>query len=166
MVRAFGGALFLLTVASAAYLFHPLNVSGDLGFAKKAMELFDSGSLTNRGLIGGLFGGGLFGLLDALGSVIVLLAMLVISLILATGRSFFGAMGTLADHQKVRRQVRNEKIKNKADRIRQEEKMEAARLEKQEAKRRRVMNKEDFNIELHEVEAKEHPEVKETVFRQ
>lgn len=166
LVRAFGGALFLLTVASAAYLFHPLNVSGDLGFAKKAMELFDSGSLTNGGLIGGLFGGGLFGLLDALGSVIVLLAMLVISIILATGRSFFGAMGTLADHQKVRRQVRNEKIKNKADRIRQEEKMEAARLEKQEAKRRRVMNKEDFNIELLEVEATEHPEVKETVFRQ
>ena len=166
LVRAFGGALFLLTVASAAYLFHPLNVSGDLGFAKKAMELFDSGSLTNGGLIGGLFGGGLFGLLDALGSVIVLLAMLVISIILATGRSLFGAMGTLADHQKVRRQVRNEKIKNKADRIRQEEKMEAARLEKQEAKRRRVMNKEDFNIELHEVEATEHPEVKETVFRQ
>ncbi len=166
LVRAFGGALFLLTVASAAYLFHPLNVSGDLGFAKKAMELFDSGSLTNGGLIGGLFGGGLFGLLDALGSVIVLLAMLVISIILATGRSFFGAMGTLADHQKVRRQVRNEKIKNKADRIRQEEKMEAARLEKQEAKRRRVMNKEDFNIELHEVVAAEHPEVKETVFRQ
>ena len=62
--------------------------------------------------------------------------------------------------------MRNEKIKNKADRIRQEEKMEAARLEKQEAKRRRVMNKEDFNIELHEVEATEHPEVKETVFRQ
>ena len=92
--------------------------------------------------------------------------MLVISLILATGRSFFGAMGTLADHQKVRRQVRNEKIKNKADRIRQEEKIEAARLEKQEAKRRRVMSKEDFNIELHEVEAAEHPEVKETVFRQ
>lgn len=166
LVRAFGGALFLLTVASAAYLFHPLNVSGDLGFAKKAMELFDSGSLTNGGLIGGLFGGGLFGLLDALGSVIVLLAMLVISIILATGRSFFGAMGTLADQQKVRRQVRNEKIKNKADRIRQEEKMEAARLEKQEAKRRRVMNKEDFNIELLEVEATEHPEVKETVFRQ
>lgn len=166
LVRAFGGALFLLTVASAAYLFHPLNVSGDLGFAKKAMELFDSGSLTNGGLIGGLFGGGLFGLLDALGSVIVLLAMLVISIILATGRSFFGAMGTLADQQKVRRQMRNEKIKNKADRIRQEEKMEAARLEKQEAKRRRVMNKEDFNIELHEVEATEHPEVKETVFRQ
>lgn len=166
LVRAFGGALFLLTVASAAYLFHPLNVSGDLGFAKKAMELFDSGSLTNGGLIGGLFGGGLFGLLDALGSVIVLLAMLVISIILATGRSFFGAMGTLADQQKVRRQVRNEKIKNKADRIRQEEKMEAARLEKQEAKRRRVINKEDFNIELHEVEATEHPEVKETVFRQ
>lgn len=166
LVRAFGGALFLLTVASAAYLFHPLNVSGDLGFAKKAMELFDSGSLTNGGLIGGLFGGGLFGLLDALGSVIVLLAMLVISIILATGRSFFGAMGTLADQHKVRRQVRNEKIKNKADRIRQEEKMEAARLEKQEAKRRRVMNKEDFNIELLEVEATEHPEVKETVFRQ
>ena len=166
LVRAFGGALFLLTVASAAYLFHPLNVSGDLGFAKKAMELFDGGSLTNGGLIGGLFGGGLFGLLDALGSVIVLLAMLVISIILATGRSFFGAMSTLADHQKVRRQVRNEKIKNKADRIRQEEKMEAARLEKQEAKRRRVMNKEDFNIELLEVEATEHPEVKETVFRQ
>lgn len=166
LVRAVGGALFLLTVASAAYLFHPLNVSGDLGFGKKAMELFDSGSLTNGGLIGGLFGGGLFGLLDALGSVIVLLAMLVISLILATGRSFFGAMGTLADHQKVRRQVRNEKIKNKADRIRQEEKMEETRMEKLEAKRRRVMNKEDFNIELHEVEAAEHPEVKETVFRQ
>lgn len=163
--RAVGGTLFLLTIASAAYLFHPVSVSAQRGVSETCATLFSQGALTNGGLIGGLIGGGLFQLLDALGSVMVLLALLVISVILMTGRSFFGAVGTLADHQKMRKQRRNEKIKNRADRIRQTEKMEAEQERKREETRKRRMTKEDFNIELEEGERKETPEIKETVFR-
>ena len=43
--------------------------------------------------------------------------------------------------------LKNEKIKNKAERIRQQEELEAERQAKK-AQRRRRMNREDFNIEV------------------
>lgn len=66
-------------------------------------------------------------------------------------------------HRKARRKVKNEKIKNKAERIRQQEELEAERQAKK-AQRRRRMNREDFNIEVQE-NSGETPYVEETVFR-
>lgn len=59
--------------------------------------------------------------------------------------------------------MKNEKIKNKAERIRQQEELEAERQAKK-AQRRRRMNREDFNIEVQE-NSGETPYVEETVFR-
>lgn len=166
LVRFIGGILFLFTVASFAYLIHPVEAAYGTGFFGRCALYFSEGTVTNGGLVGGIIGGGLYALLDVLGSVIVLLALLLISLIMATGRSFFGAMGSLADHHKTRRKIRNEKIKNKADLIRQQEQMEAERQEKKaEARRKRNMSKEDFNIELEDTPNGEMPRVEETVFR-
>ncbi|MBM6829845.1 DNA translocase FtsK 4TM domain-containing protein [Anaerotignum lactatifermentans] len=167
VVRFLGGLLFLLSVAGAAHLIHPVDVSAEAGFFGKCAAYFAGGSVSNGGLAGGVFGGGLFALLDTLGSVLVLMALILISLILMTGRSFFGAMGSLADHHKTRRQIKNEKIKNKADRIRQIEKIEAEREEKRaESRKKHGMSKEDFNIELDKNEKPETmPRVEETVFR-
>lgn len=167
VVRFFGGLLFLLSIAASAHLINPIDVSAQTGVFGKCTAFFAKGSMANGGMIGGLLGGGLYGLLDTLGSVLVLMALILISLIMATGRSFFGAMGSLADHHKTRRQIKNEKIKNKADRIRQIEKMEAEREEKRaETRKKHAMTKEDFNIELEkDTKAEEAPRVQETVFR-
>ena len=165
LVRAFGGILFLLAAASA--LINPVDLAEGTGFLRRCGALYKEGTLGNGGLLGGLLGGGLHRILDTLGSAIVLAALLVISVITATGRSFFYAIGALMAHRKARQRVKNEKIKNKAERIRQQERLEEERLAKrEEVRRRKVMHREDFNIELKEGGRKtDEPYVKETVFR-
>lgn len=167
LVRAFGGILFLLAAASAAALINPVDLAEGTGFLRRCGALYKEGTLGNGGLLGGLLGGGLHRILDTLGSAIVLAALLVISVITATGRSFFYAIGDLMAHRKARQRVKNEKIKNKAERIRQQERLEEERLAKrEEVRRRKVMHREDFNIELKEGCRKtDEPYVKETVFR-
>ena len=64
-------------------------------------------------LTGGLIGGGLDRALDTLGSVIVLLATGIISIVMATGKSFFHALGDANAHRKARRKVKNEKSRIK-----------------------------------------------------
>ena len=163
-VRAIGAFLFLLTLASAAHIINPVE-TGDVGFLKRCGELYGAGAFSNGGLLGGLIGGGLYSVLDTLGSAIILLAVGIISVVMATGKSFFHAIGDANAHRKARKKVRNEKIKNKAERIRQQELVEAERLAKKEERRKKTMAKEDFNIELHESKGEEVPYVKETVFQ-
>lgn len=165
LVRAFGAALFLLTAASAAQIINPVETAEGLSFLKRCGMLYQEGGFSNGGVFGGLIGGGLHRALDTLGSGIVLLAFGIISIVMATGKSFFHALGDANAHRKARRKVKNEKIKNKAERIRQQEQIEAERLAKKEERRRKTMSREDFNIELHEDEKKETPYVQETVFR-
>jgi len=164
VVRAMGAILFLLAVASAAQLINPVE-TGNVGFLKRCGVLYDAGAFSNGGLFGGLIGGGLYSALDTLGSAIILLAVGIISIVMATGKSFFHAIGDANAHRKARKKVRNEKIKNKAERIRQQELVEAERLAKKEERRRKTMAKEDFNIELQEGKQAELPYVEETVFR-
>ena len=163
LVRGIGAGLFLLTVAAFAQVLHPIQTAESLGFFKRCGVLYGAGAFTNGGLTGGLIGGGLDRALDTLGSVIVLLATGIISIVMATGKSFFHALGDANAHRKARRKVKNEKIKNKAERIRQQEELEAERQAKK-AQRRRRMNREDFNIEVQE-NSGETPYVEETVFR-
>lgn len=167
LVRAFGGILFLLAAASAAYLINPVELAEGTGFLRRCGALYKEGTLANGGLLGGLMGGGLHSILDTLGSAIVLAALLIISVVMATGRSFFYAIGNYMAHRKARQRVKNEKIKNKAERIRQQERLEEERMAKREENRRRkVMHREDYNIRLkEETPEREEPYVKETVFR-
>lgn len=164
VVRAVGAALFLLTAASAAQIINPVE-TGSVGFLKRCGMLYGAGAFSNGGLFGGLIGGALYRALDTLGSSIILLAMMIISVVMATGKSFFHAIGDANAHRKARKKVRNEKIKNKAERIRQQELVEAERLAKKEERRKKTMSKEDFNIELHESKGEETPYVQETIFQ-
>ena len=164
VVRAIGAILFLLTVASAAQIINPVE-AGNVGFLKRCGVLYDAGAFSNGGLFGGLIGGGLYTALDTLGSAIILLAVGIISIVMATGKSFFHAIGDANAHRKARKKVKNEKIKNKAERIRQQELVEAERLAKKEERRKKTMSKADFNIELQEGKHEEVPYVEETVFR-
>ena len=170
LVRGVGTGLFLLTIAALAQVIHPTQAAESLGFLKRCGIFYSEGAFSNGGLFGGIIGGGLYHALDTLGSVLLLLALGIISVVLATGKSFFHAIGDANAHRKARRKVKNEKIKNKADRIRQQEQLEAERQTKQaerqmkKAERRRRMSREDFNIEVQE-ESGETPYVRETKFR-
>lgn len=93
LVRGIGAGLFLLTVAAFAQVLHPIQAAESLGFFKRCGVLYGAGAFTNGGLTGGLIGGGLDRALDTLGSVIVLLATGIISTVMATGKSFFHALG-------------------------------------------------------------------------
>lgn len=164
LVRALGAGLFLLTAAAAAQVINPVAVAEGTGIWKRCGILFGAGAFQNGGLLGGLLGGGLHSLFDTLGSAILLLALGIISIVMATGKSFFHAVGDVNHHRKVRRKIKNEKIKSKAEQIRRQEIAEAERQAKKE-ERRRKMTRADYNIELQEAGGEETPYVKETVFR-
>lgn len=165
LVRAVGAGLFLLTAAAAAQLISPITVGANLGFFKKCGVLYRAGAFGNGGLLGGLIGGALYAALDTLGSAIILLAVCIISVIMATGKSFIHAIGDANAHHKARKKVRNEKIKNKAERIRQQELLEEERQAQKAERRRKKMSKADFNIELEESGDEEVPYIQETVFQ-
>ncbi|WMI80741.1 DNA translocase FtsK [Anaerotignum sp. MB30-C6] len=164
IVRAMGGLLFLLCISAGMQLINPIDVTTNLGFFKKMAVYYDSGTLLNGGFFGGVLGGLLYNALDTLGSTLVLIALLIISIIMATGKSFFQAIGDYSDHRKAKQRVRNERIKSKAEQIRQMELAEAAKMERRREKARK---KTSYNIELNEREdlPGEEPMVEETVFR-
>ena len=164
VVRGIGVLLFLLTLASAAQVINPVSRDTDMTVVKYCGKLYEQGAFSNGGLFGGLIGGALHQALDTLGSAIVLLAVGIISIVMATGKSFFHAIADAHAHGKARKKARNEKIKNKAERIRQQEQFEAERLAIKAERKKKTMSKEDFNIEVQE-HKEEIPYVQETVFQ-
>lgn len=164
VIRGMGGLLFLLCVSAGMQLINPIDVTANLSFMQKMAIYYGEGSLLNGGFFGGVFGGLLYSALDTLGSTLVLIALLIISVIMATGKSFFQALGDYSSHRKVKQKVRNERIKSKAEQIRQMEMAEAAKMERRREKARKKVN---YNIELNEEEGipVEVPVIEETVFR-
>ena len=164
IIRGLGGLLFLLCVAAGVQLLHPIEASANMKFFQKVALYYGEGSISNGGLLGGAFGGLLYRALDTLGSTLVLIALFIISLIMATGKSFFQAVTDYSVHQKAMQKVRQEKIKSRAEQIRL---MEQAEAEKLERRRQREKKKDSYNIELKDEEgcASETHAIEETVFR-
>ncbi|MEA5058154.1 MAG: DNA translocase FtsK [Anaerotignum propionicum] len=164
VVRGLGGLLFLLCVAAGVHLIHPIEATANLKFFQKVALYYGEGAMGNGGLLGGALGGLLYGAFDTLGSTLVLIALLIISLIMTTGKSFFQAVSDYSAHQKAMQKVRYEKIKSRAEQIRL---MEQAEAEKRERRRQREKKKGSYNIELRDQEGceVEAPDIVETVFR-
>lgn len=164
VIRGLGGLLFLLCVAAGVHLIHPIEATANLKFFQKVAFYYGEGAMGNGGLLGVALGGMLFSAFDTLGSTLVLIALLIISFIMATGKSFFQAVSDYSAHQKAMQKVRQEKIKSKAEQIRL---MEQAEAEKRERRRQREKKKGSYNIELWDEEGceTENPEIEETVFR-
>ena len=161
VARALGAVLFLSCVACAAHLINPIQVSETASGMERMSMYYHQGTLGNGGFIGGLLGGLLHSVLDTLGSVIILLALMVISVVMSTGKSLLYAIGNLMERGKVKKKIRNERIKNKAEEIRQMELAEEGRAARYKAK---VKKKQDFNIELEEAVPAEAPVVEATLF--
>ena len=164
VIRGMGGLLFLLCVSIGMQLINPIEVTVNLSFIQKIAQYYGEGSLLNGGFFGGVLGGLLYNALDTLGSTLVLIALFIISIIMATGKSFFQALEDYSAHRKAKQRVRNERIKSKAEQIRQIEMAEAAKIER---RRQKAKKKNSYNIELDEGEGRpeEVPMIEETVFR-
>lgn len=164
VVRGLGGLLFLLCVAAGVHLIHPIEAEANLKFFQRVGFYYGEGAMGNGGLFGVALGGMLYGAFDTLGSTLVLISLLIISFIMATGKSFFQAVSDYSAHQKAMQKVRQEKIKSRAEQIRL---MEQAEAEKRERRRQREKKKGSYNIELRDEEGceVETPEIEETVFR-
>lgn len=164
VVRGFGALLFLISCGAGAWLINPVPTTEAMGIFEKMGRYYTEGSLANGGFFGGVVGSALYSALDTLGSTIVLVSLVIISLIMSTGKSLFQAIGDYSDHHQERQKIKNEKIKSRAAQIRQTELAEEAREVKRYA---RNVKKGSYNIEVEETGKKKAvaPQVEETVFR-
>ncbi len=156
VLKISGGILAVLTISIAAYVFHPMKIAENMEFFQKSATFYQNGGLKGGGLLGGLLGSGLCQLFGGLGSAIVIVALVVIAVVLITGRSFFQAMGHFAIYEKNKHEQRKT--------MGNERKKAQKKTEKQRIEERRKR----FNIELEAQEVQQAPkqtlEIQETVF--
>ena len=148
-IKLIGAMLFIVCISSLA---HAISTSGQ-GIVTTEM-LFDNGGATNGGLVGGLIGGLSIRPIDKLGTYIVFTVFTIISLIMATGLSFFGSVENAAKYVGETPVRRDERRKVREEKIRERETVKAIRLEEHaEAARRRkeafnfVIDKDDYEDE-------------------
>ncbi|MDD5946109.1 MAG: DNA translocase FtsK 4TM domain-containing protein [Clostridia bacterium] len=146
------GAAVLFIVCLAAFA-HAITASGteSLSFGK----LYAAGSASNGGAIGGVIGGILLKYFDKLGTYIILTVLLIVSVVMGTGLSFFGGVESAAryvgDNGKQRMNERKQ-VKAERARIKAEEKAaypanDSARTQKRSKVFNILMDKGEFDSE-------------------
>ena len=185
-VRIAGAALFLISISALAHVIHPIEVSVMSSLADTLKSYYQEGAFNNGGFVGGILGGGLARAFGKIGSGIIWSAVLLISLIMATGKSFFKGVSNVNAYQKNKRRYYQEK-KQKNDEIRQREtyiqevpkktvrppkiqQKPQPRLQSKQSIKKKQHKKSDFNIMLHADEGyngikQEVPLVETTVFK-
>ncbi len=91
---------FFFTIICLAHVFSNGTAIGDVPFSQYISDNFSNGGVKNGGLIGALIGGVFCSLIGKTGTTIVLIAVSIILIVLATGKTvadFLGAMGDWID---------------------------------------------------------------------
>ena len=145
-LKAGAGLLFIVCIAAFA---QAITSTGQ--GAISAGRLFDAGSAANGGLIGGAVGETLMSLFDKLGTYIILSVLIIVSVVMGTGSSFFGGVESAAKYVGDTGKRRDERIRIKADRLREKQNLRQLKNEEREMRQaervERVRNrKEIFNI--------------------
>lgn len=177
-------ALLLVCTAGLFYSFHPVQSSASIAFSDRCASLYKAGSFQNGGLIGGLVGSVVVKAFDKTGAILIFTALIAVSVIMITDRSFFMKLSAKFVYRKEvyreKKRVRAEKIKNETEKIRQEEIIPIVKSQKstihsikqqksiERTMEKRKRRKGDFNIVIKECEGKPditQPVVEATVFR-
>ena len=182
-VRIGGAALFLISVSALAHVLHPIEVSVMSSLADTLKAYYQEGAFYNGGFIGGILGGGLSRAFGKIGSGIIWSAVLLISLIMATGKSFFKGVSSVNAYQKTKRKQyqenrqKNETVRHyiqevpkKAARPPKVQQSPQPKLQSKQNIKKKQYKKSDFNILLHADEGynqqkQEVPLVEATVFK-
>lgn len=146
-IRIAASALFLVALASFAYA-----LSTDGYEAVSVYKLYENGSATNGGAIGGVIGGVLIKYFDNLGAYIILTVMLIVSIVLATGISLFDGASNAAKYVGDSGKRREERMQERAEQVKiKQAERESKQAEQIERVRKRkeifniLMDKEDFD---------------------
>lgn len=129
--------LFVICMASFA---HAITV-GDQ--AVRTAKLFADGGAHNGGLIGGLIGGTMVRYLDKLGTYIILAVLIIVSIVMGTGLSFFDGVESAARYVGDSGRRRDERVKARAERLKvkeTEKEIKLAERAERVKKRREVFN--------------------------
>lgn len=138
--------LFIVSIASFA---QAITATGQ--GTVTAASLYSNGSAANGGLVGGAIGGVLLRLFDKLGTYIILSVLIIVSVLMGTGVSFFDGVGSAAKYVGDTPKRHDERVKAKAERIKERENIRQIKTEEKEARReeraeRVRKRKEVFNI--------------------
>ncbi|MFI3174495.1 MAG: DNA translocase FtsK 4TM domain-containing protein [Bacillota bacterium] len=126
--RLIGSCIFLFFLAVVMELFNPTSLA-DLTFSERISIYYQGGDMANGGVIGGVFGSFLSSFLGTLGSMCIVFACFLISLIMMTGKSFFSFLGTVAEEGKKQKVVHQERVREKAEHIKKQERVQGIRKE-------------------------------------
>ncbi|MDR4022217.1 MAG: DNA translocase FtsK 4TM domain-containing protein [Eubacteriales bacterium] len=140
------GLLFIVSIASFA---QAITTTGQ--GTVTAAKLFADGSAANGGLVGGAIGGVLIKLFDKLGTYIILSVLIIVSVVMGTGASFFDGVGSAAKYVGDTGKRHDERVKVKAERIKEKQNLRQIKTEEKEMRReeraeRVRKRKEVFNI--------------------
>lgn len=140
------GLLFIVSIASFA---QAITDSGQGTIT--AAKLFAEGSAANGGLVGGAIGGVLIKFFDKLGTYIILSVLIIVSIVMGTGASFFDGVGSAAKYVGDTGKRRDERVRVRAEKIKEKEAVRQVKIEEKEMRReeraeRVRKRKEVFNI--------------------
>ena len=131
-------ALFVVCMASFA---HAITLGDQV---VKAANLFANGSAGNGGLVGGIIGGTMVNYSDKLGTYIILAVLIIVSVVMGTGLSFFDGVESAARYVGDSGKRREERVKVRAEKLKvKETEREIKQAERAERVKKR---KEVFNI--------------------
>lgn len=131
-------ALFVVCMASFA---HAITLGDQV---VKAANLFANGSAGNGGLVGGIIGGTMVKYFDKLGTYIILAVLIIVSVVMGTGLSFFDGVESAARYVGDSGKRREERMKVRAEKLKvKETEREIKQAERAERVKKR---KEVFNI--------------------
>lgn len=131
-------ALFVVCMASFA---HAITLGNQV---VKAANLFANGSAGNGGLVGGIIGGTMVKYFDKLGTYIILAVLIIVSVVMGTGLSFFDGVESAARYVGDSGKRREERVKVRAEKLKvKETEREIKQAERAERVKKR---KEVFNI--------------------
>ena len=152
-IKVAGIILFVLSIATFFQLVNAgtYSVSDDLSFFKQIGYFYENATGTNGGVMGGVIGSGLKKAIGW-GSYIVTVASIIISVMLGTGKSLMVGISNFIDYTEERRNVKEAKIKAKAENIREREIKREQKIEENNIRQIRRLEKKakrgNFNINL------------------
>lgn len=152
-VKVGGIILFVLSIATFFQLVNAgtYNVSNDLSLFKQVRYFYENGTGTNGGVIGGVIGDGLKKTIGW-GSYIVTVAAIIISVMLGTGKSLIVGISNFIDYTEERRNIKEAKIKARAENIREREIKREQKIEENNIRQIKRLEKKakkgNFNINL------------------
>ncbi len=111
-VRIAGIALLLVTISALAHIINPIETSIMANLAEIVQSYYQEGEFNNGGLLGGILGGIIKKAFGKIGAGIIWSAVLLISLIMITGKSLFkGVKNKRNQYHERRQQIQTVKSK-------------------------------------------------------